>query len=156
MEKSEISITNEYLDTLIDLQTGRLNAHVRELMEMKIPAKPLYWLTKAFDQLLKEATLYLKTKRNLALRFAEIQESDGEEKDSTEKVIRRWKKGDPESDPTGNIIWKDRDAWLKELEELRKIVISIPINRIDLSLDELPSLSMLQMKILIPLIKNQK
>ena len=63
----KIKITNNYLESLIDQQTNKLSYEVEKLIEIPLPAKPQYWITKAFDEIVSNINVYLQTKRKILL-----------------------------------------------------------------------------------------
>jgi len=134
-----IKLTNLIFEQIIDGQRGGLRPVVGQLLKREFDAEPLYWLTAAFDELLDKSKTYLKTKRELALRFVEKYEADGEEKDKSGKVVRKWKKDDPVTDGLGNFVWEDFDGWLKEFEDLQAISFELSIAPIQLELKGLKS-----------------
>ena len=145
-----IKLPNSYFE--------RVNTSIfQALMQKDIfeEVKSRYWLCRALDKVMQEAKHYFEEKQKLIRKYSQKYESDGWEKDKEGlKIIKRWKKDDPISLPSGEPMWEDFDSFLKDLGELQQIEIDLGINVIQF--DKPPNVSVNEMMLLLPFIEEKE
>lgn len=149
-------------DTIM-LENGyfeRINSAAFQSLLKKSPfedTRPRYWLGKILDKIVRESKYYFDAKRDLIKKFSIKHEKDGEEKDTKGKVIRKWKKGDPEEIAVGSdsgTRLEDPEGFRMALRELQEVEIDLKEPRI--KVDEAPDVPLEEMMLLVPLLEEKK
>lgn len=111
--------------------------------------KPRYWLSRILDRVTQELNHYLDGKLKLLRKHTVQYEKAGEEKKDG-KVIRKWKKGDIKMNPDGTPVWKDFEAYQKELEEFQDDEVDLGFKPIVCDWSKGPNVTQKEMQIIWP------
>ena len=150
MTKSKAKIPPSKTIKLPNSYFERVNTPIfQALMQKDIfeEVKSRYWLCRALDKVMQESRHYFEEKQKLIRKYSKKYTEDG----GDEK--RKWKKDDPVALPSGEPVWEDFDAFLKDLGELQQIEIDLGINVIQF--DKPPNVPINEMTRLLPFIEKK-
>lgn len=146
---TQIELTNKQIVDIFSQQ-----AVINKLFNRDFKPKTSYWLTKIFKHLEQEIKHYETARKKLLEKYAEKYESDGEEKNKKNEVIKKWNVGDIKTDEFGQAVFNGtREQFDAEIKELFEISVPIGIDLIEFDCEKQPDLTIKEMMILEPLIQ---
>lgn len=135
-----------------------VSKHFQSLMDKRVfpgEYQPNYWVNIALDRIIKKCIPeYIKARQELIIHHTKKYEDDGKKQDASGKILKEWKKGDPISFPDGTPDWIDAEAFVKEMNELQEIEVSLDIDKIQFDPKKGPDATPGEMQILLPLLKE--